>query len=124
MNKSNIHEEALNYTINELKNNFINYIDEVWLYGSYARKKFRYNSDVDLFIVLNKNFINNNSNINIDKLKRKIKNETISENYKLPDIDIHFGYKSLNEYKDKNDYFDMSEYLFIKNIKKDGVRLI
>ena len=114
MKNSQKHEEALLYTLNFLKQ--LPYIEEIWLYGSYARKNFRNDSDIDLYVVLKQEF-------NTPKLKRFIRSESVSESSELPEVDIHFGSKKISEFKEKKDYFDMSEYIYISNIKKDGILL-
>lgn len=47
------HENALKYAINQIKTSKLaSYVQNLYLYGSYARGDYRWDSDIDLFLVL------------------------------------------------------------------------
>lgn len=107
-------EKSLNFALNYLKS--LGFVEQIWLYGSYARKSHGYFSDVDLFVVLKKEYNNRDS-------KLQIINNACPEDSSIPEVDVHFGLKKLELYNSSEDFVDSSEYLFIKNIKKDGILL-
>lgn len=95
---------ALDFSIKQAE--LFPFIREIWLYGSYARNENSPQSDIDLFVV---------TDANLDgKDKIKIKNALSSDDFKLPETDIHFGV-----YQNQNTT-SAAEKLFLKNIKKDG----
>lgn len=96
---------ALDYSLSQAKQ--FPLIREIWLYGSYARGENSPQSDVDLFVV---------TESSIDgKSKIKIKNALCSDDYHLPEVDVHFGV-----YKNDEKIDSAGTSLFLKNIKKDG----
>lgn len=104
-------KQSLNYALARLQYSELSpYICQVFLYGSCARKKQTYKSDVDLFVVLKEG-------IDIDKFKAEIINlkGTVSPtSLDLPEVDMHVTVG--------NDW-QASNMLYYKNIRKDGVEL-
>ena len=80
---------------------------DIYLFGSYAKLIFRENSDIDIAIVSNK--INLKEKKEFNKLIKKLESR-----YKKT-IEVHYFKK--NFYKNKKD-------LFVKDILKNGVKLI
>ncbi|MBO6303066.1 MAG: nucleotidyltransferase domain-containing protein [Ruminiclostridium sp.] len=107
-------DQNLKFAMKHLLENFLDLIDEIWLFGSYARRDNHKNSDIDLFIVLKDPKFNTLQN------KRNMIN--ICDPLSGPEIDFILRNKSPFEYKD-SDFQDYSEKLFIKNVKKDGLKL-
>lgn len=97
-------KSALDFSIKQAER--FPFIREIWLYGSYARNENSPQSDVDLFVVT-ENSLNG-------KDKIRIKNALCSDNFRLPETDIHFGVYQ------KQDTASAAEKLFLKNIEKDG----
>lgn len=102
----NRHKKALEYAIDKIvKWNAASYINAIYLYGSYARRKYRYDSDVDIYI----------------ECKAKppkqdilyLKGAVLPEDERLPEVDVKFGFSPLEEYTD----------FFHENIRKDGILL-
>lgn len=108
------HEKVLQFALDHLKT--LTYVKQIWLFGSYARKQNRYNSDLDLYVVIDEKY-------NTPRNKVLMRNNCCSDDYTLPEPDIHFGIKEVEMYKDSADFIDNSESLFIRNIKKEGVKL-
>jgi len=80
--------------------------DEVWLFGSYAKLVYKENSDVDIAVLYSQEIRKENINKIVAKLE-KIYNKK---------IEIHY-FEKTGFYKHKKD-------LLVKNILRDGVRLI
>lgn len=100
------HEIALNYAVSEIVNwQYVKSVTEIYLYGSYARGEQSYDSDVNIYIICSKN-------IPIAAL-RKLKMNVMPEDYNLPEVEVKFGFKSLEKETD----------LFHANIRKDGILL-
>src|SRR5699024_8357427 len=88
------HERSLSFIVNYLKTT--GYVKQIWLFGSTARNKNRYNSDVDIYAILKEEF-------NSNRIKIKIKNDITPDDYSLPEVDVHFGIKNIEDYKNSND---------------------
>lgn len=100
------HSRSLDYAINQIVNwNASACIEAIYLYGSYARGKYGYDSDVDIYIELHKEPDR--------KALRKLKCDILPNDSSLPDVDLHFGFAPLETYSD----------LFHQNIKEDGILL-
>ena len=96
------HIKALNYAVNVLKENDI--VDLIWLYGSCAKNKAKYNSDIDLLI---ESKINEEitTNIILDIAK-----SVISNDYSLPYVDAKII--KYNSFEDNS---------FFRNFVKDRI---
>lgn len=104
------HQKALEYALNQIKNSPIKeFIHSIWLYGSCARNEQKYNSDVDILIVVNatqKEFFDIKKDIIF------LKGNVSTLNASDPEVDLKI---ILNE----TFLFDTS--LFLNNIRKDGL---
>ena len=112
--KSERHQRTLHkYISSVLSNEFVKYINKIYLYGSCARNEQTFYSDIDLFIVLKEN-------INDDefwKVKSVLAGECmlcVSDAANDADIDIHYTKNS--EWYSANDFF-------YEQIRKDCILL-
>ena len=112
--KSERHQRTLHqYISSVLSNEFVKYINKIYLYGSCARNEQTFYSDIDLFIVLKEN-------INDDefwKVKSVLSGECmlcVSDAANDADIDIHYTKNS--EWYSTNDFF-------YEQIRKDCILL-
>lgn len=104
-------KRSLEYALYKLKTSEISpYIQQVYLYGSCARREQSYGSDVDLFIELDESF-------DLEKYRsalHQIKGSISPTFANLPDIDLHVtvgeGWKE-------------DKLLYYKNIRKEGIKL-
>lgn len=100
------HKKALEYASNQiLKWNYAKEIQSIYLFGSCSRGEQGYDSDVDIYIICSPNIPKS--------ALRQLKIMVLPEDPTLPDVEVKFGFKSLDEEDD----------LFHKNIKKDGILL-
>lgn len=100
------HQKALEYASTQiLKWEYAKEIQSIYLFGSYSRGEHGYDSDVDIYIICSPD---------IPKIAlRQLKVMVLPEDPALPDVEVKFGFKPLNEEND----------LFHKNIEKDGILL-
>lgn len=78
------HSDALCYALRQIKcDRFKKYVKAIYLYGSCARGDERYNSDVDLFLVLEED--------TPVKVVRELKTVVTSKDYTLPCVEIKTG---------------------------------
>lgn len=104
-------EYSLNYALTKIKTSPIKpYINDIYLYGSYARKQHRYNSDVDLLVELNENININEFREEIFKLKGIVSPPDMD--YPEVDLKIVIG----NEWK-------TNKMLYYQNVKKEGIKI-
>ena len=112
--KSERHQRTLHkYISHVLKNEFIKYINKIYLYGSCARNEQTFYSDIDLFIVLKENI----SDDEFWKVKSVLSGECmlcVSDAANDADIDIHYTKNS--EWYSANDFF-------YEQIRKDCILL-
>ena len=102
----NIKERIITWIKDYLTTKY-DFIQEIWIYGSYARGDNKINSDFDIMCVIPKEKFNKQTIL-------EIRRET--PGYDLPDLDIHFCIESLDLFEYKND-------ALILNVKKDGVKI-
>lgn len=109
MNKYNKHNEAINYALDKIKKSSLSeYIQEVILFGSVARNEERFDSDIDLLLVLD-----NDAKFH----KREIlnlKSDVTSDELEAADVDLKITYN-------KN-WRESTETIFLC-IRKDGIKL-
>ena len=108
--KSERHQELLSNTIRLIReSSIVPYIKDVILYGSCARQEEKWKSDVDLFIELEPEILNQEDIYEEFKnLCTQVRPSKISS----PDVDIHFSY---------SDKWKTSNNIFYKQIRKDGI---
>ena len=105
-------QNGIEYALEFLKNNILkDYINNVILFGSCARKENKFNSDIDLLIVFSEDIKNVNR---YNKEIRLIKSDLSYINDELPEIDI----KAFIGKEWEND-----NSLFCTLIRKDGIEL-
>lgn len=80
-------------------------IQDIYLYGSYARGDHGYNSDVDIYIICTPGIPK--------RALRELKCMVLPEDAELPDVEVRFGFRPLEEETD----------FFHENVRKDGVLL-
>lgn len=103
-------KSALDYTTSALHQSpVVPYIQDVILFGSYAKKSYNKESDIDLLLILNPE-IKNNKEYKIPL--RLLRSEVNTDNINNPEIDLKIVFGS--EWK-------TNRLLFFKNIKKDGI---
>ncbi|MDO4554723.1 MAG: nucleotidyltransferase domain-containing protein [Lachnospiraceae bacterium] len=76
MNRQKIALEKVLYALADYKEN----IEAIYLYGSYARGTYKYNSDVDLLIKVNSNVSN--------AWIRQLKADVMQDDIELPEVDL------------------------------------
>ena len=84
------------------------YVRDVMLYGSTARGTARHSSDIDILMILDDDVKDNKS---AHEWITYLKGNISSEDFTLPETDLHVAYES--KWKEKND-------AFFSNIKKEG----
>jgi len=87
------------------------YIKDVYLYGSCARGTAKYDSDVDLLLVLKKNIV---SVENYQKLIRLLRSNLMPDNIEDVEIDVHTTIDTLDHQYNK---------LYFNNIRKEGISI-
>jgi predicted nucleotidyltransferase len=92
------HKESLDYALRELSRR--DFIEEIWLFGNCTAKP-RYESDVDLWVLVN------------PTTNPKTMRQTKSELFCQPELDIKFSVKPFYE---KNDAFSQM-------LKREAVKL-
>ena len=106
------HDTTIKYAINKIEQSpLFSYAQKIILFGSLARKQERWNSDVDLFLVLSEDFQN------VEKYKKEmrlLKSEVIPLDFSLPEVDLKI---------DIGDDWLTSNSLIYVNIRRDGVVL-
>lgn len=101
------HQKAITYALKVLKNDpYENCIEKIYMFGSCARKKQKYTSDVDLLVECNETLT--------PELARRMRIAAMPEALDLPEIDLKFVTKD-NWKKQKNQ--------FTRNLLKEGVLL-
>lgn len=98
-------EESFKHRLDEgielIKNSKINYI-EIGVFGSYARKEYKANSDIDICIIVNEHPNRTDSGL----LRMKAEELKIDIIYSTPT------------------YFSSADTLFAKNLRKDYIKII
>lgn len=118
--------DIINDIKNILKNNFLNKINNVYLFGSYARGDFNENSDIDFFIIYNNNNNDNdNSNNSNNNNFISICNKNFESKLSNIELDLLFKYGIEINFITENDkdFNDQLNYFLIKNLKKDGIEI-
>lgn len=110
---SSRHEKAIEIAVDALKS--FGHVREIWLYGSYARGTYRYDSDVDILAVLD-------AELPARELA-KIRTDCSIGDYRLPDADIHFSTFSPFDEEGAAMHGIQDQHCFMNNIKRDGKRL-
>lgn len=98
------HEKSLNYALSILTGNqYLPYLDAIYLYGSCARGEQKYASDVDLLLKLKADVPHN--------ILRTMRSEATPDDWELPEVELEFFSGS---------HFSNS-HQFNKNLEKEAV---
>lgn len=101
------HHEAITYALEILNDHpYQSYIDKIYMFGSCARKKQKYTSDVDLLVECNENMT--------PELARRMRIAVMPEELDMPEIDLKFVTK---------DTWKNQKNQFAKNLVKEGILL-
>lgn len=106
------HEEALLEALRGIKKSFISdYVKAIYLYGSYARGDFSWDSDIDLFMTLKEDAIRSR------EVKKEIiwlKGNLTGEELDAPEIDLKVVF---------GDEWEKSTDIYYKTILEEGVNV-
>lgn len=106
------HEEALSETLCGIKKSFISdYVKAIYLYGSYVRGDYSWDSDIDLLMVLREDALKNR------KVKKEIiwlKGNLTGEELDAPEIDLKVVF---------GDEWQKSTDIYYKTILEEGVNV-
>ena len=110
-----VHQErskkSIDYAISIIKESRIfPFVDKLLLYGSCARQDQRYDSDVDLFLVLKPNI---DLDVYRDDLIR-LKGDVSPVDFDLPEVDLHSTVGNV---------WETSNMLYYQNVKRDGIEI-
>lgn len=101
------HLQAMNNAINILSSEpYINYIEAIYLYGSCATGKQKFDSDVDLLVQYNQKFI--------PQIGREMRIAVMPADVSQPDVELKFV--NQEQWKCKGDPFSM-------NLRREGILL-
>lgn len=104
-------KKSINHAMSIIENSRIfPFVDKALLYGSCARHDQRYDSDVDLFLVLD-------PNIDLDVYRDdliKLKGDVSPLDYDMPEVDLHTTVGS---------NWETSNMLYYQNVKRDGITI-
>ncbi|MGN0153709.1 MAG: nucleotidyltransferase domain-containing protein [Lachnospiraceae bacterium] len=82
------HEKSLQYALQQLKSDdYKEYVQSIYLYGSFSRKNHKYDSDVDLFVCVREN--------TPAKIIAKMRSSVISDDYTLPEVELKISKSTL-----------------------------
>lgn len=101
------HQIALDYAVKQLKEKFSEVVNEAYLYGSCARGEESFRSDVDIVV-----FVKDGTDV---PTIRRIRSDLCSDDYRIPEADVHVYSGFLSEQDESSCYFI--------NIRKDGKKI-
>lgn len=111
--KSERQQKALDNAISKIISSKIYpFVTELYLYGSCARGEEKFNSDVDLFMVLSETFSDNIALLKKDL--RILKSQVSSDELYDPEVDLKIVIG--------NAWLD-NQLPYYKNVRKDGIRI-
>lgn len=103
----NRHETALAYALGVIEGSpLVDFVKELYLYGSFARGDYKYSSDIDLFLVMEEDGKKYHSEIM--QLKSDV---TDAENFEGVEVDLKVTFG--DAWKESNQFYH-------KNIRRDG----
>lgn len=107
------HRNALEHAVLSIKKSQLsNFVNDVILFGSCARGEQTYESDIDLLLILQEEFLTVKEKLRIPF--RLIKCEVNGEELDDPDIDLKILI---------GDEWKTSQMTFYKNIRRDGISI-
>lgn len=102
---------SIEYALDKIrKSRIAPYVQDLYLYGSCARKEQDYDSDVDLFLVLSSDIDEAIYHEDLLLLKSNVSPTDSS----LPEVDLHI---------EIGDNWQSSKLMYYENIKKEGIRI-
>ena len=105
---SDRHQKSIEYALSEIKaSSLFSYVEDVVLFGSTARGMARYESDVDLLLVLDESARSTIDNRDI----RLLKVDVSPLDFELPDVDLKVTFN--------NNWMQSKDTIYL-NIKEDG----
>ena len=99
------HEQSLKYAINVLTKDYWEYVHCIYLYGSYARKDHKYNSDVDLFVCVSEN--------TTARVAAHMRSDVVPDDYNLPIVELMISKSGLRNPSPQ----------FMRNLERDAILL-
>lgn len=103
------HQRALDYALSEIRASRVNgFVSDVLLYGSCARKTQKWDSDVDLFLVLREDTPNDSA---FRGAVRKLQGSVTSPELFDPQVDMHITIG--NEWETRDG-------MYYENLRKEG----
>ena len=104
------HQNALQYAVKMVQQSVLcPYVKDLILYGSCARKEQKYSSDIDLFLVLDKKFLNDHS---LRTPMRLLKSQVTTDDIRDPEVDLKIVI---------GDEWETNHMQYYKNIRKEGI---
>lgn len=108
--KSERHEKALTHAVNVIRNSPIaEFVKELYLYGSYARKDYKYSSDIDLFLVMEKE-----ASVYHSEIMEMKSNVTDADDFDGVEVDLKVTFGNA---------WQTSGQLYHRNIRKEGINI-
>lgn len=102
------HEKALQYAVKQLKMSKLSpYVKSLYLYGSYVRGNYKWDSDIDLFLVLDEDAYSLDLKKEILRMKSKVSQD---DTYAV-DVDLKVVY---------GDCWMENTMLYYQNILREG----
>lgn len=96
------HSRSLKYALSVLGDEFREYVEEIYLYGSFARGEQRYHSDIDLLIKVKED--------TTPRIMRLMRTKVIPDDFTLPEVELKFFTGKVFS----------SSYRFNENLRRDG----
>lgn len=111
--KTKRHQEAAQYALEQIKQSKVfPYVKALILYGSCAKKQEQWNSDVDLFLLLDPDMRNQEE---MHRNLRLLRSDVTTDDISMPEVDLHVAYL--------DDWNMQVKNRFYQNIREDGITL-
>lgn len=105
------HNKTLSYALQTIKQSPVSpYVSRLLVYGSFARKQHKWDSDVDLFLELSEDIPFNEFRDELIRLKSRVSPPDLT----LPEADLKIVV---------GNRWRQSEMLYYQNVKKDGINI-
>ena len=107
MNEADRHQQSIEYALEVLqREEYLPYIEAIYLFGSYARKTHTQESDVDILVQCNEQFT--------PRIGRQMRVAAMPSELAFPEVELKFVVG--DDWTQKDDQFS-------RNLTKDGVLL-
>lgn len=104
------HQHALRYAINMVQQSALKpYVKDLILYGSCARNEQKYSSDIDLLLVLDEKFLEDQT---LRTPMRLLKSQVSTDDIEDPEVDLKIVV---------GDEWKSNHMQYFKNIRKEGI---